>query len=97
MFLDAFVEWYVHVEVFQLLPLVQNLQNHIGREQSSILGKENEQQAVKQLLRLLEQEQLPLLGVLAFRGRVVFQYVGKEYSFELGVVLIESLGYLVLA
>ena len=81
--LHAVVERTVFVHLLQLLPLVNNLYHRVGRQQSAVLGKEDEEQAVEQFLCFLEEQQLPVLYVPAFWGWIVFQDVGKEQSFEL--------------
>ena len=53
--LHTIVERTVFVHLFQLLPLIDDLHHRIGREQTAVLSKEDEQQTIKQFLSFLEE------------------------------------------
>ena len=93
--LHTVVERAVFVHLLQLFPLVDNLHHRVGRQQTAILCEEDEEQAVEQLLSLLEEQQLPLLLVLAFGDGIILQDIGKECALELRVVTIKRFGNLV--
>ena len=79
----------------QIRPLLYNLNHWVWWQQTTVFRKEDEQQAVEQLLRFLEKQQLPVFRVFFFGSRVLFKNVGKEHSLELWVIFIEGFCYLV--
>ena len=90
--LQTVVKRLILVKVFQLLPLVDDEHDGVGRQQPTVFGEEDEEQPVEELLRFLEEQDLMFRVV----GGVVLQDVFKEVALEVRVVFIEGVGYLVL-
>ena len=93
--LHSVVERPIFVHLLQALPLVNNLYHRIGRQKSTIFSEEDEQQTIKELLRLLKKKQLPFFFILSFWSWIQLQDISKKHSFELRIVFIESLRNLV--
>jgi len=89
-FFKAFVERYVNIVLIpQILPLLYNFSDGVGRQELLVFRKENKQKTVEQLLGFFKETEFVVI-------RVVFYNALENGIFKCGVVGIELFSHLLI-